>query len=103
MREWWDIDALTACTPILRGLAPGGTPAFRAVAGAGVRDVRPMLTSWRRLPYLDPGLPLEHLPRDWPGIEAGELFAGWTPGCAMTRTGTRTRSSTSNAHRARER
>ena len=34
-----------------------------------------MLTSWRRLPYLDPGLPLEHLPRDWPGIEAGEIFA----------------------------
>ena len=34
-----------------------------------------MLTSWRRLPYLDPGLPLEHLPATWPGIEAGELFA----------------------------
>jgi phenylacetic acid degradation operon negative regulatory protein len=34
-----------------------------------------MLTAWRRLPYLDPGLPLEHLPPDWPGIEAAELFA----------------------------
>ena len=34
-----------------------------------------MLTAWRRLPYLDPGLPLEHLPPDWPGIEAAELFS----------------------------
>jgi phenylacetic acid degradation operon negative regulatory protein len=34
----------------------------------------PMLTAWRRLPYLDPGLPLEHLPADWSGIEAGALF-----------------------------
>jgi phenylacetic acid degradation operon negative regulatory protein len=33
-----------------------------------------MLTSWRRLPYLDPGLPLEHLPADWIGVEAGDLF-----------------------------
>jgi phenylacetic acid degradation operon negative regulatory protein len=34
-----------------------------------------MLTAWRRLPYLDPGLPLEHLPREWKGVRAGELFA----------------------------
>lgn len=34
----------------------------------------PMLTAWRRLPYLDPGLPLEHLPRRWKGIAAGHLF-----------------------------
>lgn len=34
----------------------------------------PMLTAWRRLPYLDPGLPLEHLPRDWNGVAAGRLF-----------------------------
>ena len=31
----------------------------------------PMLTAWRRLPYLDPGLPLEHLPADWPGHRGG--------------------------------
>jgi len=34
----------------------------------------PMLTEWRRLPYLDPGLPLEPLPGDWAGLAAGELF-----------------------------
>ena len=34
----------------------------------------PMLTSWRRLPYLDPGIPLSLLPADWPGVRAG---AAW--------------------------
>jgi phenylacetic acid degradation operon negative regulatory protein len=35
----------------------------------------PMLTAWRRLPYRDPGLPLEYLPSSWKGVAAGELFA----------------------------
>src|SRR6201999_3094120 len=34
----------------------------------------PMLTAWRRLPYLDPGIPLELLPDDWPGVRANNLF-----------------------------
>jgi phenylacetic acid degradation operon negative regulatory protein len=34
----------------------------------------PMLTSWRRLPYLDPGLPIELLPARWNGITAAKLF-----------------------------
>jgi phenylacetic acid degradation operon negative regulatory protein len=75
MREWWDVDALTElydqfCAqwrPAARSAALTPAEAFAAYV--------PMLTSWRRLPYLDPGLPLEHLPEDWPGIEAGELFA----------------------------
>jgi phenylacetic acid degradation operon negative regulatory protein len=33
-----------------------------------------MLTAWRRLRYLDPGLPLELLPRRWQGIAAAALF-----------------------------
>lgn len=32
------------------------------------------LFHWRKFPYLDPGLPLELLPADWTGAEAGELF-----------------------------
>lgn len=35
----------------------------------------PMLTAWRRLPYLDPGLPLSLLPQGWTGMTAEELFA----------------------------
>ena len=30
---------------------------------------------WRTLPYLDPGLPAEVLPADWPGTDAARLFA----------------------------
>jgi phenylacetic acid degradation operon negative regulatory protein len=33
-----------------------------------------MLTAWRRLRYLDPGLPLELLPAGWKGVAAAELF-----------------------------
>lgn len=32
------------------------------------------LHEWRKFPYLDPGLPAELLPDDWPGREAAELF-----------------------------
>jgi phenylacetic acid degradation operon negative regulatory protein len=34
----------------------------------------PMITQWRRLPYMDPGLPKEYLPSNWHGIAARELF-----------------------------
>jgi DNA-binding transcriptional regulator PaaX len=33
-----------------------------------------VLTDWRHLPYLDPGLPEELLPEDWIGIRAADLF-----------------------------
>jgi len=33
-----------------------------------------LLTAWRRLPYLDPGLPVEFLPENWQGIAAERLF-----------------------------
>jgi phenylacetic acid degradation operon negative regulatory protein len=33
-----------------------------------------VLTDWRRLPYLDPGLPAELLPGDWAGIRAADVF-----------------------------
>ena len=34
-----------------------------------------VLTTWRQLPYLDPGLPPALLPDDWSGARAAELFA----------------------------
>jgi phenylacetic acid degradation operon negative regulatory protein len=79
VREWWDLDLIgaryaefvAAHRPLARRVgrrAPSGAEAF-----AGY--VR-MLTAWRRLRYLDPGLPLDLLPRRWPGIAAADLFAG---------------------------
>lgn len=73
--QWWDLSTLAelyaefdaAHRPVLSLAAPNAPSAFTTYV--------PMLTEWRRLPYLDPGLPLAHLPADWPGIAAGEVFA----------------------------
>jgi phenylacetic acid degradation operon negative regulatory protein len=72
--QWWDLPAIDAeCAGFVErhaGLRPAHpTPrdAFRVYV--------PLLTEWRRLPYLDPGLPLELLPRTWHGARAAELFA----------------------------
>ncbi len=46
-----------------------GADGFRAFA-----DYVRALTDWRRLPYLDPGLPAELLPADWVGLRAADLF-----------------------------
>jgi phenylacetic acid degradation operon negative regulatory protein len=72
--QWWDLDAMAALyrsfVEDFAGIRadPGPAPrdAFRAYV--------PMLTAWRRLPYLDPGLPLAHLPQDWAGLAAERLF-----------------------------
>ena len=72
VREWWNLTELAALYDDFlqryAGLEPAATPldAFRAYV--------PMLTQWRRLPYRDPGLPLELLPPDWNGVAAGRLF-----------------------------
>jgi phenylacetic acid degradation operon negative regulatory protein len=74
MAEWWDLEAVATLydefrvtyRPALDSPEPDPARAFATYV--------PMLTAWRRLPYLDPGLPLEHLPADWSGIAAGDLF-----------------------------
>lgn len=38
-------------------------------------DYIPMFTQWRRMPFLDPGLPLEFLPKNWDGLIAEGLFS----------------------------
>jgi phenylacetic acid degradation operon negative regulatory protein len=73
--EWWDLPAIAALYDEFvaehRGLtrlrSPDPARAFTAYV--------PMLTAWRRLPYLDPGIPLALLPRGWPGVRAGERFS----------------------------
>jgi phenylacetic acid degradation operon negative regulatory protein len=74
VRGWWDLDELErhyrefldAHTPGTGDEAATGREAFAAY-------VR-VLTDWRRLPYLDPGLPEELLPDGWIGIRAAEVF-----------------------------
>ncbi len=76
---WWDLaglrrqyeDFLTGYRPVLdrwRGRQTRGREA------AAFRDWVHALTVWRRLPYLDPGLPPALLPAGWPGARAALLF-----------------------------
>lgn len=79
VRRWWDLDRterlahdfVTAYEPVLRSWSHRQAPAHAREAFAGYVRV---LTAWRRLPYLDPGLPEELLPPDWIGIKAAEVF-----------------------------
>lgn len=90
--QWWDLDALQVqISEFMQyygsSLADwtaevGGDPAA-ALAASGpelrrdaFRYYVPMLTLWRRLPYSDPGLPLDYLPEGWQGPEARQIFFG---------------------------
>ncbi|ADD46070.1 PaaX family transcriptional regulator [Stackebrandtia nassauensis] len=80
-RQWWDLPRLEAMyrefIDALRG-DPGADQALPAWIRA--------VTDWRKLPFLDPGLPRELLPADWPGHDAvtlfGELEADLAPAAA---------------------
>lgn len=77
--QWWDLDRLEelyrvfidAASPVLRQWQ-AGLPAEDGVRAFS--DYVRVLTAWRRLPFLDPGLPAELLPADWLGARAVELF-----------------------------
>ena len=95
--RWWDLDRLQAlyqaflddAGPVLArwggGARDGGGPGG-ADSGPGGADRGPgggeafadyvrALTAWRRLPFLDPGLPAELLPGGWNGLAAAAAFA----------------------------
>lgn len=76
--RWWDLAAiagehlrfLTLREPVLRAWqARSDTPPEDAY-----RDYLLALDSWRHLPYLDPGLPTELLPDQWPGHASAGVF-----------------------------
>ncbi|MFD7413456.1 PaaX family transcriptional regulator C-terminal domain-containing protein [Kitasatospora purpeofusca] len=79
---WWDF-------PAIEGQYAAFTDTWRPVLAArrsdpdsgpdpaeAFRDYVPMLTQWRRLPYLDPGLPAPLLPPDWNAVAARAVFTG---------------------------
>ena len=75
---WWDLDGLqslydeflSAHAPVLaRWKRQRGSRDGEAFA-----DYVRTLTAWRRLPFLDPGLAPELLPRGWSGAAAADLF-----------------------------
>jgi phenylacetic acid degradation operon negative regulatory protein len=76
--SWWDIDGLQRLyeefyrehLPMLRRWRRRR----RVDEAAAFADYVRTLTAWRRLPYLDPGLPPDLLPADWLGVKAADLF-----------------------------
>ena len=75
IRQWWDLDELErrylafsqAYEPIL-------TPGVLLRGGEAFAQYVRVLTDWRELPYIDPGLPAELLADDWIGLRAAETF-----------------------------
>ncbi|GAA5199619.1 PaaX family transcriptional regulator C-terminal domain-containing protein [Arthrobacter gyeryongensis] len=79
---WWDLDAVAELhRDFIRhhGSAAGddgpgkGSDDGPASAGTFARYVR-CIDRWRIIPYLDPGLPADFLPGDWPGMAGIALF-----------------------------
>ncbi|MEJ3657911.1 PaaX family transcriptional regulator C-terminal domain-containing protein [Actinomycetes bacterium KLBMP 9759] len=76
--RWWDLGAfhelyaafIDRYGPLRERLARAARIEEAAAFAAYVE----MVTSWRQLPYADPGLPLELLPPDWNGAAAEQLF-----------------------------
>ena len=90
--QWWDLEALGSQIAEFMDYYRNALTAWSALVGDDLetalaessdqlcrdafRYYVPMLTLWRRLPYRDPGLPLEYLPEGWQGPEARRIFFG---------------------------
>ncbi|MFD7447681.1 PaaX family transcriptional regulator C-terminal domain-containing protein [Kitasatospora sp. NPDC059827] len=75
---WWDLPAIeaqySAFTDAWRPVAEQARGRERIDPVEAFRDYVPMLTQWRRLPYLDPGLPAPLLPDHWNAVPARAVF-----------------------------
>jgi phenylacetic acid degradation operon negative regulatory protein len=71
--RWWDLDGVRAAYQDFIASNATDQAAPTDPASAFAAWVR-VLTAWRRLPYLDPGLPVELLPADWPAPAARAVF-----------------------------
>ncbi|MFE0643153.1 PaaX family transcriptional regulator C-terminal domain-containing protein [Streptomyces sp. NPDC058877] len=76
--SWWDFPAIQAQYATFTeeyGPVAADLPRRRDIdGGEAFRHYIPMLTQWRRLPYLDPGLPSGLLPADWNAVAARRIF-----------------------------
>ena len=80
--RWWDLDRLQQ---LYRAFLDSAEPVLarwesprddaRERQREAFKDYVSALTAWRRLPFLDPGLPAELLPPGWNGLRADQAFA----------------------------
>ena len=75
LRSAWDLDAISKLYEEYLALAREIEDAAE-IADDKDAFVQYMINinAWRELPFLDPGLPLAHLPEDWPASEGRETF-----------------------------
>lgn len=75
---WWDLEGLQKLYDEFiadQQVVLARWKRRRSVApAAAFADYVRVLTAWRRLPFLDPGLAHELLPTDWHGVRAADLF-----------------------------
>lgn len=79
VRRCWDLDALRSA---YRVYLEEFEPMIEKWSNVGLesetchafRDYVSALHEWRKLPFLDPGLPSQLLPSDWEGKSAADLF-----------------------------
>jgi phenylacetic acid degradation operon negative regulatory protein len=75
---WWDLDRLHLLYQNFLDIHGRVLTSYRR--GRKVSDRQafahfiPALTNWRRLPYVEPGLPSDLLPPQWIGLRAAEVF-----------------------------
>ncbi|GAA4038521.1 PaaX family transcriptional regulator C-terminal domain-containing protein [Nonomuraea soli] len=74
VRRAWNLDELAT---LYREFLEWATPVAegRATGRQAFVDYTLSIYHWRKFPYLDPALPAELLPDDWPGRPAAALFA----------------------------
>ena len=80
--RWWDLDRLEqlyqafldSAGPVLERWRGRGRPRRGTGGARPFADYVRALTAWRRLPFLDPGLPAELLPAGWNGLRADRAF-----------------------------
>lgn len=74
---WWDLDDLAGLHRDFLSLNEHVPDSPMAGDDAGAADFAAYvhcIDSWRIIPYLDPGLPADCLPPDWPGAESSRRF-----------------------------
>ena len=77
MRSWWDLETMES---LFRSFVQRWRPLIshdldHATPEEKFQHYVLILTDWRKIAYLDPGIPISYLPNGWPGIEAEKLFA----------------------------
>lgn len=72
--EWWDLDELAGLHRGFLAAQEGVALEPRAEGATAFSAYVRCIDSWRIIPYVDPGLPADALPTDWPGAASSGRF-----------------------------